>query len=187
MGSILVTMLHPLLFLLFSPLSGKGRIVTEIQMWQRVFCFPLRRAASLRKFRTGFFFSCSFEDIFSSFIGHDRQLDSLHTVMTLSHWEWKNAVLGSLVVAAQTQTLFVFLPRVYSKGPTQSASKRPQHVCFSRLSWHARTNTPVLPIFCKNTGHFDNSRWNKNKLWSSDTWGWMVTPGCKFEEKMHEK
>lgn len=75
-------------FQLFSPLSGKGRIVTEIQMWRRVFCFPLRRAASLRKFRTGVF-SCSFEAIFSSFIGHDRQLDSLHTLMTLSHWRVK--------------------------------------------------------------------------------------------------
>lgn len=63
----------------------------------------------------------------------------LHTLMTLC------VVLGSLVVAAQTQTLFVSIP---SQFPTPSASKRPQHVCFFCLSWHMHAQTcsfcPIL-------------------------------------------
>lgn len=52
--------------------------------------------------------------------------------------------------------------------PTQSASKRPQHVCFFCLSWRIHTQTcPFCPISAI-TGHTDN-RLNKNRLWSPDT------------------
>ncbi len=64
-------------FLLFSPLSGKGRTVTEIQMWRSVL-FPSEKGCITQEVQDRGF-SCSFEAICSSFIGHDRQLDSLES------------------------------------------------------------------------------------------------------------
>lgn len=51
--------------------------------------FPSEKGCITQEVQDRVFFSCSFEDIFSSFIGHDRQLDSLHTLMTSSHWRVK--------------------------------------------------------------------------------------------------
>lgn len=129
--------------LLFSPLSGKGRIETEIQMWRRVFCFPLRRAASLRKFRTGFFFfSCSFEAIFSSFIGHDRQLDSLHTLMTSNHWRVKERRARFISgCCTDANSLRVYSQSIPDSKCIKEAAAR---LLFLPFMTHARTNMPIF-------------------------------------------
>lgn len=66
----------------------------------------------------------------------------LHTLMTLC------VVLGSLVVAAQTQTLFVSIPD--SKRIKEAAAR----LLFLPFMTHTRTNMPILPHFCNHRTHW---------------------------------
>lgn len=83
-----------------------------------------------------------FEAIFSTFIGHGRQLDSQHSFMSLS--------IAYAALAVYTQTYNpcdFFLSCVYFERPTQGASKKPQRFCLSRLQ-DARTQTCLFfPVF----------------------------------------